>query len=389
MLARLRTLPATVWLLGLISLANDSASELVYPLIPIYLSSVLLAGPRTLGLIEGIAEAVGSLLKLFAGVLADRLHNAKPWVIAGYGLATISKPLIVFAGSALGVALLRFADRVGKGLRSAPRDALLARCVPADQRGLAFGLHRSMDNAGAVIGPLAAAVLLWSGVALRDVFLWTLLPGILVVLLTLRIDEPEIQASSTKPKPAWTFTGLPLVFRRYLMTLALFTLGNSSNMFLLLRARELGAQEYQIPLLWGLVSLVAMVFATPLSALSDHYGRIRLISAGWLIYALFYFLLGLIGGNGLALWLLFAVYGLFMAATEGAEKALVADLVEKEQLGTAYGWFYLINGVLLLPASLIFGLLWDTTGASTAFGFSAGCAGLALLLLLRWVKASR
>lgn len=387
MFAKLRTLPSTVWLLGFVSLANDSASELIYPLVPLYLASVLMAGPRTLGLIEGVAEAVGSLLKLFAGVVADRMRSAKPWVVAGYSLAALGRPLIAFATSWYGVAFLRFADRVGKGLRSSPRDALLARSISADQRGLAFGLHRSLDNAGAVIGPLAAALLLWLGVPLKNVFLWTLLPGILVVLLTLRIREPETPAPpADKPKPSWTFSGLPPVFKRYLIVLALFTLGNSSNMFLLLRARSLGVAEYQIPLLWGLVSLVAMLFATPLSALSDKLGRIRLISAGWLIYALFYFLLGLNGIDAFWIWPLFAVYGLFMASTEGAEKAFVADLAPKDQLGTAYGWFNLISGVLLLPASLVFGILWDTFAPHVAFGFSAGCAGLATLLLHVWVK---
>lgn len=389
MLAKLRTLPSTVWLLGLVSLVNDSASELIYPLVPLYLASALMAGPRTLGLIEGISEAIGSLLKLFAGIVADRQRSAKPWVVAGYSLAALGRPLIAFTTSWYGVAFLRFADRLGKGLRSSPRDALLARAISPDQRGLAFGLHRSMDNAGAVIGPLVAAWLLWLGVPLKNIFLWTILPGILLVLLTLRIHEPENSAPpADKPKPSWTFAGLPPVFKRYLIVLALFTLGNSSNMFLLLRARSLGVDEYQIPLLWGLVSFIAMLFATPLSALSDKLGRIRLITCGWLIYALFYFLLGLEGLNDFWVWPLFAAYGLFMASTEGAEKALVADLAPKDQLGTAYGWFNLICGFLLLPASVLFGILWDTFTPHVAFGFSAGCAGLAILLLHLWVKPS-
>ena len=387
MLSKLRALPSTVWLLGLVSLVNDSASELIYPLVPLYLASVLMAGPRTLGLIEGLAEAVGSLLKLFAGVIADRQRSAKPWVVAGYSLAAFGRPLIAFATSWYWVAFLRFADRVGKGVRSSPRDALLARAIPANQRGLAFGLHRSLDNAGAVIGPAAAALLLWLGVPLKDVFLWTLLPGILLVLLTLRIQEPETpEPPSDKLKPSWTFSGLPPTLKRYLLVLILFTLGNSSNMFLLLRARSLGVAEFQIPLLWGLVSLVAMLFATPLSALSDKLGRIRLITGGWLIYALFYFLLGLAGVNNIWIWPLFAVYGLFMAATEGAEKAFVADLAPENQLGTAYGWFNLISGLMLLPASLLFGILWDVLGPQAAFGFSTGCAGLAVLLLHLWVR---
>lgn len=387
MFAKLRALPSAVWLLGLVSLVNDSASELVYPLVPLYLASVLMAGPRTLGLIEGIAEAVGSLFKLFAGVIADRQRSTKPWIVAGYSLAAIGRPLIAFATSWIGVGLLRFSDRLSKGLRSSPRDALLARAAPEDQRGLAFGLHRSMDNAGAVIGPLAAAGLLWLGVPLRQVFLWTIVPGVLLVLLTLKIREPETPLpTGGKPHFSWRMANLPPVFKRYLVVLALFTLGNSSNMFLLLRARSLGIPEYQTPLLWGLVSLVAMTFATPLSALSDRLGRLRLITAGWLVYCVFYFLLGLNGIDGFWIWPLFAGYGLFMAATEGAEKALVADLAPKEQLGTAFGWFNLIGGLMLLPASVVFGALWDGFGPRTAFAFSAACAALAMLLLRLWVR---
>lgn len=387
MFNKIRALPSAIWLLGLVSLVNDSASELVYPLIPLYLASVLMAGPRTLGLIEGVAEAVGSLFKLFAGVIADRQRSAKPWVVAGYSLAALGRPLIAFATSWYWVGALRFADRLSKGLRSSPRDALLARAAPLDQRGLAFGLHRSMDNAGAVIGPLAAAGLLLAGVPLKHVFLWTLIPGVLLVLLTLRIKEPDyIAPCDTKPTFSWRMANLPPVFKRYLLVLGLFTLGNSSNMFLLLRAQSLGLPAYQVPLLWGLVSLVAMLFATPLSALSDRLGRITLISAGWAIYALFYFLLGFEGVALWTIWPLFAIYGLFMAATEGAEKALVADLAPPAQLGTAYGWFNLISGVMLLPASMLFGLLWDSFSPQIAFGFSASCAGLAMVLLHLWIK---
>lgn len=386
MFNKILALPSAVWLLGLVSLVNDSASELVYPLVPLYLASVLMAGPRTLGLIEGVAEAIGSLFKLFAGVIADRQRSAKPWVVAGYSLAALGRPLIAFATSWVWVGFLRFADRLSKGLRSSPRDALLARAAPADQRGLAFGLHRSMDNAGAVIGPLAAAGLLWAGVPLKQVFLWTIIPGVLLVLLTLRIHEPETALpASSKPVFSWRMANLPPVFKRYLVVLALFTLGNSSNMFLLLRAKSLGVADYQTPLLWGLVSLVAMLFATPLSALSDKLGRIKLITGGWLVYGVFYFLLGLNGIGSFWIWPLFASYGLFMAATEGAEKALVADLAPKEQLGTAFGWFNLVSGIMLLPASVAFGALWDAFSPQVAFGFSATCAILAMILLHLWV----
>ncbi|MBE2295518.1 MAG: MFS transporter [Phycisphaerales bacterium] len=379
-------LPRAIWLLGLISFCNDAASELVYPLVPLYLASVLLVGPRALGIIEGIAEATGSLLKLFSGVLADRTRSIKPWVVGGYSLAALARPLIAFATSWPLLLTLRFADRVGKGLRTSPRDALLALSIDPQRRGLAFGLHRTMDHLGAVVGPLLAAGLLAAQVPLREVFLWAALGGVAAIALTLALREPERAAPMSVTRFSWTLQGLPRPFQRYLLVLGLFTLGNSSNMFLLLRAREMGLAEYQVPLLWALVALIAAVGSTPLSALSDRFGRVRLIVGGWLVYAGFYLLLGF-SSHALLLWPLFALYGLFMAATEGVEKALVADLVPSEVLGTAYGWFNMIAGILLLPASILFGWLWQQAGALVAFGFGAGCALLAALLLSKWVFA--
>lgn len=385
MLKALFALPSTVWLLGLVSFFNDSASELVYPLVPLYLASVLMAGPKALGIIEGIAEATGSLLKLFAGVLSDKTRSTKYWVVGGYSLAALGRPILALAGSWPVVLALRFSDRVGKGLRTSPRDAMLALSVAPHQRGLAFGFHRALDNAGAVVGPLLAAWLLYRGMPIRDILLWTLVPGVMTVALALCIREPHREMPQHKPAFSWTLQGFPPVFKRYLLVLALFTLGNSSNMFLLLRAREMGLAESQVPLLWALASGMAMLFSTPLSALSDRLGRTRLIVGGWAVYGLFYLLLGLNGQNLWLLWPLFAFYGLFMAATEGAEKALVADLAPKELLGTAYGWFNLTAGVMLLPASMLFGWLWQTISPETAFGFSASCAILAALLLKFWV----
>lgn len=384
MLATLRSLPRTVWFIGLISLINDAASDMLYPLIPLYLASVLMAGPRVLGLIEGIAEATSSLLKLFSGVVVDRTRRAKPWIVFGYALAGFARPLIAFVTAWPALLCIRFADRIGKGLRSSPRDALLAASVPAAQRGLAFGLHRAMDNAGAIVGPLVAAALLASGMALRDVFLWSLVPAILCLLLATAIREPAHEAAAYKPFD-WRLNDMPPVFRRYLVVIALFTLGNSSNMFLLLRARELGVGEAQIPLLWAAISAVATIFSTPLSALSDHFGRRRLLVGGYLAYGIFYITLGSMATDGLWLFALFGFYGLFMAATEGVEKALVADLAPSEQRGTAFGWFNLTTGIMLLPASLVFGWLWQGVASWLAFAFSGACALLAALLMARWV----
>ena len=385
MLQAIKNLPRTVWLIGLISLVNDSASEMLYPLIPLYLASVLMAGPRALGIIEGIAEATASLLKLFSGVIVDRTRRAKPWIVFGYGLAGLGRPLIAFVSSWPWLLVIRFADRVGKGLRSSPRDALLAASVQAERRGLAFGLHRAMDNAGAVIGPLVASLLLAAQVPLHDIFLWSIVPAVLCLALALAIREPAAEVTAATKPFDWRLRDMPPLFKRYLAVVALFTLGNSSNMFLLLRARELGVAEATIPLLWAAVAMVATVFSTPLSALSDRFGRMHLLVGGYVAYGLFYLALGSMAHDGLLLFALFGFYGLFMAATEGVEKALVADLAPAERRWTAFGWFNLTAGVMLLPASLVFGWLWQAVSSWVAFGFSGACALAAGMLLRFWV----
>lgn len=384
----LRTLPGTVWLIGAISLLNDAASDLVYPLVPLYLTSVLMAGPRALGIIEGIAEATAGLLKLVSGVLADRTQRARPWIIGGYALAALGRPLIALATSWPMVLAIRFADRIGKGLRTAPRDALLAASVPPDHRGLAFGLHRALDNAGAVIGPLLAAALLAAGVPLREVFLWTLVPGAVCVVLVLALPAPPTAVPTPAPSPMGLvgWRALPVTLRRYLAVVALFTLGNSSNMFLLLRAKEMGLPPAQVPLAWAGVSAVAMLLSTPLSGLSDRLGRRGLLIAGMVIYAAVYAGFGLTNPPAAGLYGLLATYGVFLAATEGVEKALIADLAPPHLRGTAYGWYHLAMGLLLLPASVIFGALYEHVAAEAAFGFSVACALAAAGLLWWWVS---
>lgn len=384
MLKQLIQLPSAVWALGFVSLLNDAASDLIYPLLPIYLASVLMTGPAAIGLIEGLAETVSSVLKLISGLIADRVSKSKPLVVVGYALAAVSRPLIALAATWPVVLALRFMDRVGKGLRSAPRDAILASSVEASRRGLAFGLQRGMDNAGAVVGPLVAWILLAQGMAIQDIIVLTAVPGLLTVLLAGSVHEPARCRAASPGLPALS-ASIPPRLRRYLTVLALFSLGNSSNMFLLLQAKLAGVPDQQIPLLWGLTSLVATLLSTPLSALSDRWGRVGMILCGWLIYAAFYVFLGAHPGDSTWLWPAFGTYGVFLAATEGAEKALVADLAPTEQLGTAYGWFNLTTGVTLMPASVIFGLLWEQLAPAAAFGFAAGCAALAATLLWFWV----
>ena len=382
-------LPRTVWLIGLISFVNDSASEMLYPLMPLYLSSVLMAGPKALGIIEGSAEASSSIFKLVSGVIVDRTKKAKPWIIFGYALAGVGRPLIAIANSWLWVLAIRFTDRMGKGLRSSPRDALLAESVNENQRGITFGLHRSMDNAGAVIGPLLAAMFLSLGVSLKDIFLWAIVPAIITVILALCIREPQKEVSPLASRFSWSLEGMPHQFKRYLVVAGIFALGNSSDMFLLLRAREAGVPQEQIPLLWAAISLITTLFGTPLSALSDTFGRKRFILIAWLAFGFFYIAMGIPGISTFQICILFGIYGLFKAATEGVEKALVADMAPKGLAGTAFGWFNLITGLILFPASFIFGWMYEFVAPVYAFLFSGTCALLAFVLMAGWVYRSQ
>lgn len=385
MIKAILSLPRTVWLIGLISFLNDAASEMVYPLLPLYLVTVLMAGPKALGIIEGIAEATSSIFKLISGVIVDRTKKAKPWIVLGYTLAGLSRPLIAFANSWLWIVAIRFTDRIGKGLRSSPRDALLAETVPKNQRGLTYGLHRSMDNAGAVVGPLVAAFLLSQGMPMKDIFLWALLPAVIAIVLALSIWEPNRELQAEQYQFKWSLKAMPPHFKRYLWVAGIFALGNSSDMFLLLRARELGVPQEQIPLLWAAISLITASLATPLSAYSDRFGRKGFILVAWLAFAFFYICMGLPSISVYQVFALFAIYGVFKAATEGVEKALVADLAPKGAMGTAFGWFNLINGLMLLPASFIFGSLYESVSPLYAFLFSGGCALLAFFLMAFWV----
>lgn len=386
MLKQLFQLPRTVWLIGLISFINDSASEMLYPLLPVYLASVLMAGPKAMGLIEGVADATSSLLKLVSGVLVDRTRRIKPWLFFGYGLAGISRPMIVFAGSWVGVLFIRFADRLGKGLRSSPRDALLADAVGAKQRGMAYGFHRAMDNGGAVLGPLLAYALLALHVPLQQIFLLATIPAAICLILVLSLKEPgRVEYAAFTPM-RWKFADLPVSLKRFLIVVAIFSLGNSSNIFLLFRAGELGVPPAYIPLLWAIVSLIAALFSTPLASLSDRVGRFPLLLGGYMAFALVYLGLGWINDGLVPLILIFGLYGLFVAATEGVEKAMVADIAPSDQRGTAFGWFNMIVGIFLLPSSVIFGYLYENLNSAVAFGFSGGCSVVACLLLWHWFR---
>lgn len=379
-------LPRTVFVLAAVSLLTDASSEMIYPLLPLFLSSVLGASATALGAIEGAAESVAALLKLGSGVWSDRLTRRKPLVVAGYGLASLVRPLIGLAQSAWQVGALRVTDRVGKGIRTSPRDALIADAVEPSQRGAAFGLHRAGDHLGGVLGPLVAfALLQFLGLSLRTVFLLAAIPAALSVIVLLsgvrEEASPHKHAGAVRVGEPHALGG---AFWRYLAVLFLFALGNASDAFLLLRASALGVAAAHLPLLWAAHHVVKAIANVPGGALSDRIGRRPLIIAGWAVYALVYLAFAR-ASTALHAWTLFLAYGLYFGLTEGVEKAFVADLVSERWRGTAFGWFNFTLGLAAFPASLIFGVLWDKRGAATAFGVAAALAATASVLLMMTV----
>lgn len=382
-------LPATVLLLGLTSFLTDVGSEMIFPLLPAFVAS-LGASPAFFGLVEGLADAVASLLKLAAGALVDRAPAKKPFVLAGYGLAALVRPLMALATAPWHVLGVRLTDRVGKGIRSAPRDVLLASAVPASESGRAFGFHRAMDHAGAVVGPLVAAGLLAAGLSVRSVFWWALVPGVLSVVAVLAVRERAPLGGDGAPPPAETASPgaarLPARLRVALGIFGVFALGNSSDAFLLLRAKELGVSLASLPLLWTAFHVSKLTSAALGGDLSDRVPRARLIVAGWLVYAATYV------GFGLAtrpwqVWTLFVVYGTYYGLTEPAEKALVKDLAPPALRGRAYGLYHFIVGVAAVPAGVLTGALWQARGPLAALGAGAILATASAVAMLAWERA--
>ncbi|MGA7826568.1 MAG: MFS transporter [Geobacteraceae bacterium] len=374
-----------ILVLGLVSFLTDFSSEMIYPLLPVFLTTVLGAGPAVLGVIEGIAESTASLLKLASGIVSDRVSDRKRLVLAGYGISSFARPFIAAATGPLAVLGIRFADRVGKGIRTSPRDALIADSVEPSIRGKAFGFHRSMDHAGAIAGPLLASALLAFVVSdMRTVFWLAAIPGILAVaLIFFKVKEVARRRGPSNG----TFLGLfpHGRLRAYIIILFIFTLGNSSDAFLLLQAGRLGVTPVMIPLLWAFFHVVKMFSTMPFGALSDRIGRRKIIIAGWGVYALTYVGFGY-ATSEIHVWLLFTLYGLFYGLTEGTEKALLVDISHSEERGSAFGWYNFSIGIGALPASLLFGLIWQVAGSKAAFAFGAGMASLAALLLLLFIK---
>jgi MFS family permease len=386
-------LPAGVWLLGGVSLLNDVASESIYPLLPFFLTSVLGATAVSLGIIEGAAEAISSVLKLISGRLSDRWKRRKPIVVAGYGLSAIARPFMSVATGWVTVFALRFVDRVGKGIRSAPRDAMLADLADHTNRGRVFGYHQAMDHTGAVLGPLlATAFLLACPGRYRTLFALTAIPGIATVLLLQRIREEPRRASIAVPDPQSLIPnpglvqGFPPALVRYLIVLSVFTLGNSADAFLLLRLTDAAGGPEYIPLLWSLHHVVKMVSSAIGGGASDRFGRRPLIAGGWILYAAVY--AGFAFSTSLpALITWFMIYGIYYGCVGGSERALVADFAPAELKGTAFGVYNAVAGVGALISSVVFGVVWSTLSAPIAFGSGAVLAAAAAALLFILVPA--
>jgi MFS family permease len=376
-------LSRNIIMLGTVSLLTDAASEMIIPLLPVFLTGVLGAGAMALGWIEGLAEAASSLLKLVSGRWADRTGRHRPLIAAGYALSAAARPLIALAAAPWHVLALRVADRVGKGLRTSPRDALIAASVAPAQRGAAFGLHRSMDHVGAVIGPLAAtaALAFWTD-NLRLVFALAAIPGAAAVLLVL-LAVREAQVATPRREPVLSAAPPAGGLARLLVPLGIFTLGNASDVFLLLKAGAAGAPHQVLPLLWMALHVVKSIASFAGGPLADRWGRRRTIALGWLVYAAVYVALAFAESQA-AIWTLFVAYGLYHGLTEGPERALVAEIVAPQGRGAGFGAYHLTLGGLSLAANVLFGAVWSAWGSRAAFlaGAALACAAVACLWIM-------
>jgi MFS family permease len=378
-------LPRTVVILGLVSLLNDAASEMITPLLPIFLTAALGAGPAIVGFIEGLAEATASVLKLISGRLADRGVSAKGLVVGGYTLSNLSRPLIGVATGWAAVLLLRFLDRVGKGLRTAPRDAFIAGAVGPGDRGRAFGFHRSMDHAGAVVGPMLAFGLLAADADLQHVFMASAIPGMLVLLL-LVFGLPAQQTVVTTAPPRFRWNALHGRLRAMIVASGLLALASVPEVFVVLWATQSGMAVIWVPLVWAAASLAKMLIAMPAGALSDRLGRLPVLLGGWTARLAVLLLLAFARPGALGVWVLFIAYSATLAITEPAERSLIGDHADAHERGTAYGLYHLTGGLLVLPGAVLFGALWQGFGSPVAFTVAALVTGIAGSVMLWFAR---
>jgi MFS family permease len=398
----IRQLPRNIWAVGFTSFFMDVSSEMVLNILSLFLANVLGVKTDIIGLIEGLAEATASILKLFSGWLSDKMGGRKWLAVLGYAFSAVSKPFFYFADSWWVVAGVRWADRVGKGVRTAPRDALVADSVTTETRGLAFGFHRALDTAGAMVGILVAALIVWlsqknsldlSRPTFQTIVLISLLPAILAVL-ALAIGSKDVAVQGQRLAPKFSLRGMGRPFTIFLVIVSIFTLGNSSDAFLVLRAQNLGISVIGILIMLAMFNLIYSLISTPAGSLSDRVGRRRLIIAGWLVYAIIYLGLALSVASW-QIWILYVIYGLYYGMAFGTANALVADLVPEHLRGTAYGTYNAIIGVLAFPASFIAGMLWQGIGNWQGFGpsapflFGGSLALIAALLMAFWMPRTQ
>lgn len=370
-----------VIILGLTSLLTDISTEMVYPLIPLFLTSQLGASPAIVGIIEGFAESLASILKVFSGYISDKVGKRKPLAIAGYSFSTIGKMFLYFATSWGWVFLGRTSDRFGKGIRTAPRDALIAEAVDKENIGRAYGLHRALDTLGATIGIALAYYFLTSYKGnYKAVFMYSLIPAFLGVFVLFFAKESKVTNQLSK-KLSFSWRSLDRRLQMFLIVILIFALGNSSNQFLLLRAKNVGFSDSDVILLYLVYNIVYMIFSYPMGRLSDKIGRKKLLIIGYFLYGIVYLGFAVFGFKS-AMWILFSVYGLYIALTEGVEKALVAEISPPHLKGTVIGLHATFTGIGLLPASFIAGILWDTLGVTAPFYFGGIMGVLAAIGLM-------
>lgn len=398
----IKNLPRNVWAVGFTSFFMDVSSDMVLNILPLFLANVLGVQTSVIGLIEGIAEATASILKMFSGWLSDKLHGRKWLAVLGYALSALSKPFFFIANTWGLVAGVRWADRVGKGIRTAPRDALVADSTPTALRGLAFGFNRAMDKAGANLGLLIAALVVWlaqkntldlSRSTFQTLVLISLIPAVLAVL-TLAFGTKEVKVAGVREAPKFSLRHMGKPFTIFLIIVSIFTLGNSSDGFLVLRAQNLGISVVGILIMLAAYNLVIALIATPAGSWSDRIGRRRLIIGGWLVYAAIYFGFAL-AQSAWHVWVLYIVYGVYYGLAFGTANAMVADLVPENVRGTAYGTYHAVIGLLAFPSSLIAGILWQGVGSWGGFGpsapfiFGGSLALIAALMMAFWMPKTQ